>query len=148
MGALHKDPLAKYPVHSSNPYLLSVLHVLRTPRLAIHRGGRTQCHRVALRHEVGGEGGGVRLLEGAVAAPVRQDAPVGRRGVRVRRQGIRVAGGGRHGAGGQAALEVVRLADEQLEDVVEDVAGARRALGKVGAGQEAHGFAWKRGRLR
>lgn len=58
-------------------------------------------------------------------------------------QGIRVAGCGGDGTGRQAALEAVGIADEELEHVVEDVAGAWGTLGEVGSGEKAHCFSWK-----
>lgn len=54
-----------------------------------------------------------------------------------------MAGGWRDRARWQAALQVVRFANEELEDIVEDIAGAWGAFREVGSCEKAHGFAWK-----
>lgn len=104
--------------------------VARRAGLAVDRGGRRQGHRVG-RHEAG-QVGRVRVVDG----PGR-----GRR-VRVRRQGI---GRGRPGRGdgraGQTALELVEVAGQHAEDVVQDVTGAGATLAEVGFGEQAEGLA-------
>lgn len=56
-------------------------------------------------------------------------------------RGQRVAAGGRDGAVGQMPLHHVRLDDQHLEHIVQDVAGARAAMAEVCAGQQAQRFA-------
>lgn len=91
---------------------------------------------------MGGEGGGVRLLE-ALRVVVGEDVPAGGGRMRVRGQRIRVTGRGCDWTGREATLETVCLANEELEDVVEHVTRAWGAFRKVRSCQKAHGFTCK-----
>lgn len=76
---------------------------------------------------MGGYRGGVALVEG-LGAGLREHAPGRGRGVRVRAQRVGMARGRRHRTRRQAALDVVRLPDQELQHVVEHVPGAGGAF--------------------